>query len=161
MHLIAEQRTTDPEQLAAYFGGHQIDCLKIVPTHLSALLSAARPAALLPRRRLVRLGLRNRIVVAFALFGAVNWIPRWYNPQGTSSSQAIVTVPPSTDSAPSGRDPLAVGDVGEPEGAPQLRRGLLGYAAPHRHLGGAPHENRERQGTEHAHAMRSQSRASS
>ena len=53
LHLIAEQRTTDPEQLAAYFGGHQIDCLKIVPTHLSALLSASPVAALLPRRRLV------------------------------------------------------------------------------------------------------------
>ncbi|HEY6121539.1 MAG TPA: amino acid adenylation domain-containing protein, partial [Pyrinomonadaceae bacterium] len=53
LHLIAEQRTTDPEQLAAYFGGNQIDCLKIVPTHLSALLSASPVAALLPRRRLV------------------------------------------------------------------------------------------------------------
>ncbi|HZE68259.1 MAG TPA: amino acid adenylation domain-containing protein [Pyrinomonadaceae bacterium] len=53
LHLIAEERTTDPNGLADYFGRYQIDCLKIVPTHLSALLSAAHPAALLPRRRLV------------------------------------------------------------------------------------------------------------
>jgi AcrR family transcriptional regulator len=28
-------------------------------------------------------------LLAFALFGAVNWIPRWYNPAGASSSQEI------------------------------------------------------------------------
>ena len=28
-------------------------------------------------------------LLAFALFGAVNWIPRWYSPDGAASSQAI------------------------------------------------------------------------
>jgi TetR/AcrR family transcriptional regulator len=28
-------------------------------------------------------------LLAFALFGAVNWIPRWFNPDGPASSQAI------------------------------------------------------------------------
>jgi AcrR family transcriptional regulator len=28
-------------------------------------------------------------LLAFALFGAVNWIPRWYNPDGAASSQEI------------------------------------------------------------------------
>jgi len=31
----------------------------------------------------------NTKLLAFALFGAVNWIPRWYNPEGPASSQAI------------------------------------------------------------------------
>ena len=31
----------------------------------------------------------NPKLLAFALFGAVNWIPRWYNPDGASSSQEI------------------------------------------------------------------------
>ncbi len=53
LHLIAEERTTDPDRLAEYFKQNEIDCLKIVPTHLSALLSAADPAAILPRRWLV------------------------------------------------------------------------------------------------------------
>ena len=28
-------------------------------------------------------------LLAFALFGAVNWIPRWDSPDGPSSSEAI------------------------------------------------------------------------
>jgi AcrR family transcriptional regulator len=31
----------------------------------------------------------NPKLLAFALFGAVNWIPRWYNPDGSASSQNI------------------------------------------------------------------------
>ena len=31
----------------------------------------------------------NPKLLAFALFGAVNWIPRWYNPDGAASSQEI------------------------------------------------------------------------
>ena len=53
LHLISEQRATDPDGLAAYFKRHPIDCLKIVPTHLWALLSAPQAAGLLPRRCLV------------------------------------------------------------------------------------------------------------
>ena len=53
LHLIAEEDSADPDLLAEYFKKNQIDCLKIVPTHLAALLSAADPAAILPRRRLV------------------------------------------------------------------------------------------------------------
>ncbi|NJS16385.1 MAG: hypothetical protein HC787_04385 [Nostocaceae cyanobacterium CSU_2_110] len=32
---------------------HTIDCLKIVPSHLMALLSASQPQKILPRKRLV------------------------------------------------------------------------------------------------------------
>jgi len=53
LHLIAEERATNPDALADYCRRHPIDCLKIVPSHLSALLSAANPADLLPRRWLV------------------------------------------------------------------------------------------------------------
>ena len=28
-------------------------------------------------------------LLAFAMFGAVNWIPRWFNPEGAASSQQI------------------------------------------------------------------------
>jgi amino acid adenylation domain-containing protein/non-ribosomal peptide synthase protein (TIGR01720 family) len=53
LHLIAEERATDPDALAEYFSRNQIDCLKIVPAHMAALLSASKPAGVVPRRRLV------------------------------------------------------------------------------------------------------------
>jgi amino acid adenylation domain-containing protein/non-ribosomal peptide synthase protein (TIGR01720 family) len=53
LHVVSEQRSTDPAALAAFFNGHPIDCLKIVPTHLAALLAALPVADLLPRKRLV------------------------------------------------------------------------------------------------------------
>jgi AcrR family transcriptional regulator len=34
----------------------------------------------------------NPKLLAFALFGAVNWIPRWFNPEGPASSQQIADV---------------------------------------------------------------------
>src|SRR6185369_193492 len=53
LHVISERCSTDPAELAAYFNRHPIDCLKIVPTHLAALLAALPVADLLPRERLV------------------------------------------------------------------------------------------------------------
>jgi len=53
LHLIAEELITNPDGLAAYCKRHPIDCLKIVPTHLSALLSSSNAAGLLPRKQLV------------------------------------------------------------------------------------------------------------
>ena len=47
-------------------------------------------------RRIVEEGMGSGVfaggdpkLLAFALFGAVNWIPRWYNPEGPASSQTI------------------------------------------------------------------------
>lgn len=53
LHLIGEERSSDPQALADYFARHKIDCLKIVPTHLSAMLSVANPERVLPRQRLI------------------------------------------------------------------------------------------------------------
>jgi amino acid adenylation domain-containing protein/non-ribosomal peptide synthase protein (TIGR01720 family) len=53
LHVIAEELTTDPDGLGAYFEREAIDCLKIVPSHLSALLSGAHPEKVLPRQLLV------------------------------------------------------------------------------------------------------------
>ncbi|MFO0762765.1 MAG: amino acid adenylation domain-containing protein [Byssovorax sp.] len=53
LHLIAEELTTDPAALADYFERRPIDCLKIVPSHLAALLAAPRPERLMPREVLV------------------------------------------------------------------------------------------------------------
>jgi amino acid adenylation domain-containing protein/non-ribosomal peptide synthase protein (TIGR01720 family) len=53
LHLLPEALTTDPDALAAYASSHPLDCLKIVPSHLAALLSGAHPEQVLPRRVLV------------------------------------------------------------------------------------------------------------
>jgi amino acid adenylation domain-containing protein/non-ribosomal peptide synthase protein (TIGR01720 family) len=55
LHVISQERASDPSALANYYRHHGgIDCLKIVPTHLRALLSScSHPAQILPRHRLV------------------------------------------------------------------------------------------------------------
>jgi AcrR family transcriptional regulator len=65
------------------------------PAHLKAVI-ARRDAFDHGVRRLLEQGMAagqfapgNPKLLAFALFGAVNWIPRWFNPNGTASSQEI------------------------------------------------------------------------
>jgi non-ribosomal peptide synthetase component F len=53
LHLPPAELTTDPAGLGEYFARHEIDCLKIVPSHLAALLSAGEAPYPLPRQRLV------------------------------------------------------------------------------------------------------------
>ena len=53
LNVILPERFSDPDALADYFGRHPVDCLKIVPSHLSALLTGSEPAKVLPRERLI------------------------------------------------------------------------------------------------------------
>jgi amino acid adenylation domain-containing protein/non-ribosomal peptide synthase protein (TIGR01720 family) len=53
LHIINESKSTDPIALADYFSCHQIDCLKIVSSHLSALLTDVNAEKLLPHQRLI------------------------------------------------------------------------------------------------------------
>jgi amino acid adenylation domain-containing protein len=53
LHLISQECATDPQQFARYLASHEVDALKIVPSHLRALLSEARTEAVLPRRCVV------------------------------------------------------------------------------------------------------------
>jgi AcrR family transcriptional regulator len=65
------------------------------PAHLKTVI-ARRDTFERGVRRLVEAGIErgqfipgNPKLLAFALFGAVNWIPRWFNPKGPASSQQI------------------------------------------------------------------------
>jgi amino acid adenylation domain-containing protein/non-ribosomal peptide synthase protein (TIGR01720 family) len=61
LHILTQERVTNPDAFAAYCSQHSIDCLKIVPSHLNALLSAAtQPESLLPRQCLILGGERLR-----------------------------------------------------------------------------------------------------
>ncbi|KQQ35973.1 hypothetical protein ASF61_07070 [Duganella sp. Leaf126] len=53
LRLIADAASADPETLAEQLERQPVDCLKIVPSHLKALLAVDRPQRLLPRRCLV------------------------------------------------------------------------------------------------------------
>ena len=53
LHIITSETASDPVALADYFSGHKIDCLKIVPSHLAALMTHSDPQRVLPRKCLV------------------------------------------------------------------------------------------------------------
>ncbi|WP_460071201.1 non-ribosomal peptide synthetase [Streptomyces sp. YKOK-I1] len=54
LSVVPRSAATDPAELSAWMSDREIDCLKIVPSHLAALLNAAEdPARVLPRRLLV------------------------------------------------------------------------------------------------------------
>ena len=53
LHIISEDRAANATALADYFEAHQIDLLKIAPSHLAALQTITRPERVLPRRWLI------------------------------------------------------------------------------------------------------------
>lgn len=53
LHVISQERMTNPITLAEYCRHHRIDCFKIVPSHLNALLSSEHPEDILPSQLLI------------------------------------------------------------------------------------------------------------
>jgi amino acid adenylation domain-containing protein len=53
LHILSPQRVTDVAAMNSYCSQHQINYLKIVPSHLEALLDHGKPAALLPGKCLI------------------------------------------------------------------------------------------------------------
>ncbi len=53
LHIMSRERVSDPNALANYLHRERVDCLKIVPTHLNSLLSAAHPERIIPRQQLI------------------------------------------------------------------------------------------------------------
>ncbi|WP_086691624.1 amino acid adenylation domain-containing protein [Nostoc sp. T09] len=53
LHVISYECATDPTAFAEYCRKYPIDCLKIVPSHISSLLLSSTPKSILPRQRLV------------------------------------------------------------------------------------------------------------
>lgn len=53
LHMITAQNAFDPDAVANYMDNHQVDVLKIVPSHLRGLLETSEPQKLLPKRLLI------------------------------------------------------------------------------------------------------------
>ncbi|HEY9770591.1 MAG TPA: AMP-binding protein [Coleofasciculaceae cyanobacterium] len=58
LHLISRERATNPEAFADYSARYSLDCLKIVPSHLNALLKCDQPRENIAQKML-NLGWRN------------------------------------------------------------------------------------------------------
>ncbi|MBN2001946.1 MAG: amino acid adenylation domain-containing protein [Anaerolineae bacterium] len=56
VHIVPYERATDPDGLADYFRQHPIDVLKLVPSHLEALLISNAPEHIVPKKLLVLTG---------------------------------------------------------------------------------------------------------
>lgn len=134
LHVVALERIMDGGALAAYFDRHQIDCLKIVPSHLAALMSGPDPQRLMPRRRLILGGESARCdwVAGLQRLAPDCVIFNHYGPTETTVGVLtfrVGTTPPETPSGtlPLGRPlprieahildadrrPVAPGEVGE------------------------------------------------
>jgi amino acid adenylation domain-containing protein/FkbM family methyltransferase len=111
LHIIAQERITDADALADYFRQTPIDCLKIVPSHLQALLDAADPAAVLPRSVLVLGGeaARWNLVDHVRSLAPMCRILNHYGP--TETTVGVLTYPIDTDEA---REYAAVAPIGRP-----------------------------------------------
>jgi amino acid adenylation domain-containing protein len=53
LHIVRYETATDPKQLAEYLAKYPVDVLKIVPSHLQALLHSDDAGKLLPRKYLI------------------------------------------------------------------------------------------------------------
>ncbi|NVJ19572.1 AMP-binding protein, partial [Myxococcus sp. AM010] len=53
LHVLTQERASSPSGVAEYFEKHGVECTKVVPSHFAALLSAAEPVRVVPRKRLV------------------------------------------------------------------------------------------------------------
>jgi amino acid adenylation domain-containing protein len=53
VHIVGYERATDPRSFAEYLKKHPVDVLKIVPSHLQALVQSEDAVKLLPRKYLV------------------------------------------------------------------------------------------------------------
>ncbi len=148
LHVIAEELVTDPDGIGEYFTREGIDCLKIVPSHLSALLSGQRPEQVIPKALLVLGGEAS----SWELIGRIEALSpscRVMNHYGpTETTVGVLTFPvtrgervPETSIMPLGRplpgshvyvldgamSPLPIGVPGEVYiGGAQVARGYLG-----------------------------------
>ena len=60
LHIISQETSSQPDALGDYIQHQNIDCLKIVPSHLMALQSSSRSEQLLPRQVLILGGEASR-----------------------------------------------------------------------------------------------------
>ncbi|MFY2561144.1 amino acid adenylation domain-containing protein [Corallococcus terminator] len=108
LHVISDERSANPESMAEYMHTRRIDCLKIVPSHLTALLTASRPEQVLPRQRLVLGGEASRweLMERVRALAPDCRVINHYGPTETTIGVLTWAVPPSLTDKPATTVPL-------------------------------------------------------
>ena len=86
LHIIRYEDSTDSQRFARYAQQHPIDVLKIVPSHLQALLSSSEGKDVLPRKYLITGGetLTPKLLDKIAALGASCQVLNHYGPTETT-----------------------------------------------------------------------------
>ncbi len=98
LHVVSQEDAGDPEAFAAYARENGIDCLKIVPSHLSALLASGADGVL-PRQRLVLGGEASRRELVEQALAAGCRVDNHYGPTETTVGVFTWRVEPGADGA--------------------------------------------------------------
>ncbi len=109
LHIVEESCARTPDAFAAYMREHAVDCLKIVPAHLGALLEGADPAAALPRQRLVLGGeaLRPELLARVRALAPECRVLNHYGP--TETTVGTLTYDLSSEDVPAGAATVPLG----------------------------------------------------
>ncbi|BAU65713.1 amino acid adenylation domain-containing protein [Stanieria sp. NIES-3757] len=108
LHIISPEIATNPEAFADYCDRYALDCLKIVPSHLNALLSAAKPQKILPKKCLILGGetLNWQLVNKIRQYQPHCQIFNHYGPTETTVGVCTFAVTNETTVSPSETVPL-------------------------------------------------------
>ncbi|MCQ0034336.1 non-ribosomal peptide synthetase, partial [Burkholderia glumae] len=91
LHLLAPDLVFQPDAFARYMAEHRVGVLKIVPSHLAALLSAAQPARVLPAEALI-LGGERTPAALLARIGTLAPACRVFNHYGPTETTVGVAM---------------------------------------------------------------------
>ena len=96
LHVISYEVSTDSQRWAQYCAEHPIDVLKIVPSHLQALLSSEQAGQVLPRKYLILGGetLSSKLVEKIQEPNPVCEILNHYGPTETTVGSLTLAVKP-------------------------------------------------------------------
>lgn len=105
--MLPQSSLLDPEQFRSRMQQHKVDVIKLVPTHLAALLEADNAGELLPRKRLI-LGGEALTPALFERIRSLRPDLKIYNHYGPSETTVGVAMHCLSDSAPmvDGRLPM-------------------------------------------------------
>jgi amino acid adenylation domain-containing protein/non-ribosomal peptide synthase protein (TIGR01720 family) len=94
LHILSEEAINDPQLMHAYFSNHQVDCLKIVPSHWQALSASGK--WLLPERLLFFGGesLPASLIENIRISGSTCTIVNHYGPTETTIGKLLHQVQP-------------------------------------------------------------------